>query len=102
VIHDEIFKPKFGADAANQLERLTHEMCYLFGRATRVVGICPPAYYADIVCTRARVHVGDILDRAELATVSSGQSGGGGSSRELQLARERRVHPNIADDMYYI
>ena len=36
------------------LENLTHNICYLFGRATKAVSICAPAHYADIACERAR------------------------------------------------
>jgi len=75
-------------------------MCYLFGRATRAVGICPPAYYADIVCTRARVHLGDVLERAENETQSSGQGGSAAGSSAPTL--QRPVHRNLANDMYYI
>ncbi|KAK9444877.1 QDE2-like protein [Metarhizium brunneum] len=54
VLLDEVFRYKYGERASSELERLTHELCYLFGRATKAVSICPPAYYADIVCERAR------------------------------------------------
>lgn len=60
VLLDEIFidrpLPK-GMDFktnADVLKTLTHNTCYLFGRATKAVSICPPAYYADIACERAR------------------------------------------------
>ncbi|KAI1451224.1 Piwi-domain-containing protein [Annulohypoxylon moriforme] len=59
VVHDEIFRAKFGEDAANQLETFTHSLCYLFGRSTSAVSICTPAYYADIVCQRARCYADD-------------------------------------------
>ncbi|OHE91723.1 piwi domain-containing protein [Colletotrichum orchidophilum] len=54
---DEIIREKYGVgdSAADQLEKLTRNLCYLFGRATKAVSICPPAYYADILCERARV-----------------------------------------------
>ncbi|RUP51640.1 Piwi domain-containing protein [Jimgerdemannia flammicorona] len=48
VLHDE---NNFTADA---LQELTYKLCYLYGRATRAVSIVPPAYYADLVATRAR------------------------------------------------
>ncbi|KAL3462797.1 ribonuclease H-like domain-containing protein [Aspergillus heterothallicus] len=54
VVYDEIFgDSKIRApfmNAADALEGLTHNMCYLFGRSTKTVSICPPAYYADLVC----------------------------------------------------
>lgn len=39
------------------IAQMTHNLCYLFGRATRSVSICPPAYYADLAADRARVWV---------------------------------------------
>lgn len=51
VLLDEM---KLGAD---ELQGITHNLCYLFGRATRAVSICPPAYYADILCERGRCYL---------------------------------------------
>ncbi|KAF7541061.1 hypothetical protein G7Z17_g12040 [Cylindrodendrum hubeiense] len=97
VLLDEIFRPKYKAEAANELEKFTHELCYLFGRATKAVSICPPAYYADIVCTRARVHRPEFFDASDLESVTtagpaSSVGGGGG----------KQVHVNLRDSMYYI
>ncbi|XP_044724118.1 piwi domain-containing protein [Hirsutella rhossiliensis] len=50
------------ATAANELESLTYELCYLYGRAIKAVSICPPAYYADIVCERARAYRPEIFE----------------------------------------
>ncbi|KAF2198644.1 Piwi-domain-containing protein [Delitschia confertaspora ATCC 74209] len=48
----------FGAD---QLQKLTHNLCYTFGRATRSVSLCPPAYYADLLCERGRSYLHNVL-----------------------------------------
>lgn len=52
VVLDEIFtrqniKGSTGANnsVADELQSLTHNMCYLFGRATKAVSVCPPAYW---------------------------------------------------------
>ncbi|KAI0168998.1 Piwi-domain-containing protein [Hypoxylon sp. FL1284] len=97
VLLDEIFRPALKQEAANGLEALTHEMCYLFGRATRAVSICPPAYYADIVCTRQRVYVADYFDRAD-----NQSSAGGSTARAAAAVPNVSVHPNLQDSMYYI
>lgn len=91
VLLDEIFRAKYGKEAANQLEKFTHGLCYLYGRATKAVSICPPAYYADIICTRARAHRPeyDVSDGESMTTA-------GGASPAKQ------VHPNLRDTMYYI
>ncbi|MCJ1286740.1 hypothetical protein MMC26_006086 [Xylographa opegraphella] len=99
IIHDEIFakatvKAPF-QNTADVLEDLTHNMCYMFGRATKAVSICPPAYYADLVCTRARCYLSRIFD----ATPAASTVGGGGDDPQQN---EVRIHPNLVDTMFYI
>lgn len=91
VLLDEIFRADHGANAANVLEKITHDMCYLYGRATKAVSICPPAYYADLVCTRARIHQNELFDDAR--SIASGEQARIGG---------RTVHNNLKDSMYYI
>jgi len=93
VLLDEIFRAKFPGRAAEELEKLTHEMCYLFGRATKAISICPPAYYADIVCERARLHRPeyDVSETQSVSTVSQGNA-------RVQTS----IHPKLKDTMYYI
>ncbi|XP_044720121.1 piwi domain-containing protein [Hirsutella rhossiliensis] len=94
VILDEIFRQKYKATAANELERLTHELCYLYGRATKAVSICPPAYYADIVCERARAHRPEIFEASDTDSVST--------TGKTAPAASRQVHETLQDTMYYI
>ncbi|KAK2770411.1 piwi domain-containing protein [Colletotrichum kahawae] len=98
VIIDEIFREKYGvsASAADRLEKLTHNICYLFGRATKAVSICPPAYYADIVCERARLHRPHLFDVSDAASTTTG------ASQTATLSNAVQVHPNLRDMMYYI
>lgn len=49
--------------SANTLEEITHNMCYLQGRATKAVSVCPPAYYAHLICLRARCYLADYIAR---------------------------------------
>ncbi|KAG9595302.1 Piwi-domain-containing protein, partial [Aureobasidium melanogenum] len=51
VLKDEL---KFGQ---NELESFVHKLCYNFNRATKAVSICPPAYYADLICERGRMYL---------------------------------------------
>lgn len=94
VLLDEVFRSKFGERAANELERLTHELCYLYGRATKAVSICPPAYYADIVCERARAHRPE-YDVSDVESVVT-------SSSESSTAAVKQVHRRLQDTMYYM
>lgn len=95
VLVDEIFRADYGNKAADMLEKLTHDMCYLFGRATKAVSICPPAYYADLVCDRARIHMKELFDAIDDdKTVKSGEF--------ETYANAGAVHPKLRDSMYYI
>jgi hypothetical protein len=101
-VWDEIFarqkpSPPY-QNAADVLEGLTHHMCYLFGRATKAVSICPPAYYADLVCTRARCYLSSAFEPSPAGSVVTGTSGPG-----LKVdSEEVRIHPNVRDSMFYI
>ncbi|RSL70256.1 hypothetical protein CEP54_001879 [Fusarium duplospermum] len=95
VLLDEIFRAKHKGEAANELEKFTHELCYLYGRATKAVSICPPAYYADIVCTRARAYRPELADFSDTDSVVTG---GAGSS----VGGSKQVHEALKDSMYYI
>jgi eukaryotic translation initiation factor 2C len=37
-----------------QIEKMTFNLCYLYGRSVCSVGLVPASYYADLVCDRAR------------------------------------------------
>lgn len=129
VLHDEIFrglKPK--ADqrhqhAADALEDLAHNMCHLFGRATKAVSICPPAYYADILCERARCYLAQHFDPDDASSVASAPAVLSEMSQQeidrlpqqardnlLQQAAQLRnqqqslvnIHPALKDTMFYI
>lgn len=80
-------------------------MCYLFGRATKGVSLCPPAYYADLICDRGRCYLHGLFNSFD-DTLSQKS----GSSEEM----ERRVkdqamaiwgegiHPKLRGSMFYL
>jgi eukaryotic translation initiation factor 2C len=76
---------KLGAD---QLQNLTHNLCYTFARATRAVSICPPAYYADILCERGRAYLHSVLK--------------GQGTVEFSANAWSGVNPALAETMYYL
>jgi eukaryotic translation initiation factor 2C len=132
VILDEIFRnQKVKADqrhqhAADALEDLTHNMCHLFGRATKAVSICPPAYYADILCERARCYLAQHFEPDDtssaasttpagrlLSQMSQQEFAGLSQTRQNQLQQEAdnlrnqqqslvNIHPSLKDTMFYI
>ncbi|KAL3458743.1 putative RNA interference and gene silencing protein [Aspergillus heterothallicus] len=105
VVWDEIFRTRKPAanlrNAADTLEDFTHGLCYLFGRATRAVSICPPAYYADLLCDRARCYLKDVFD---------GRMQRGASREEDEMAYGElvsrfdkiQVHATLRSSMFYI
>lgn len=104
-VWDEIFnkqkpRPPF-QNAADVLEDLTHKMCYLFGRATKAVSICPPAYYADLVCERARCYLSSVFDPTPQATPTASLVSGGGAGRVPENS-DVQIHANVRDTMFYI
>jgi len=106
IVLDEIFTKRKvqppHQNVADVLEELTHSMCYLFGRATKAVSICPPAYYADIVCERARCYLSGLFDMST-PSATPAQSVVG-EERQPEEAREEDVliHPDLSNTMFYI
>jgi eukaryotic translation initiation factor 2C len=105
---DEIFRERKAQlplqNAADALEDLTHNLCYLFGRATKAVSVCPPAYYADLVCERARCYLSRLFDGSQGDTPGGSVSEGGAGGRGgLEAdANHVRIHENVRDSMFYI
>ncbi|RFU29653.1 hypothetical protein B7463_g6697, partial [Scytalidium lignicola] len=100
VVLDEIFgnKPTLKAphpypNPADSLEDLTHNMCYLFARATKAVSICPPAYYADLACERARCYLSSVFDPIAGSTTTGGTAV---SNQDV------KIHPKLEDTMFYL
>jgi len=101
VILDEIFrgrpvKPPH-ANTADALEELTHNMCHLFGRATKAVSLCPPAYYADLLCTRLRCYLADQFDPSDNSAAPSVASG-----TAPPPVFDVQIPENMRDTMFYI
>lgn len=105
VVLDEIFAkreiPRQFNNIADVLEDLTLSMCYLFGRATKSVSICPPAYYADIVCERARCYLSGIFDMATPSGTSVPSEAAEGGHPEART-EDVLIHPNLRNTMFYI
>lgn len=72
-----------------ELERLTYNMCYLYGKATTSVSIPPPVYYADKACDRGRRYLSRMFDQSREQ---------GAPVRDSEV----RVHRELKDSMFYI
>lgn len=83
--------------AADELEKITHALCYVYGRASKAVSICTPTYYADLLCDRARRHRAEAFEG----------KGGGGSSNAAAAGEDAGVMRSgvvdrLENTMYYI
>lgn len=103
VVLDEVFRQRHArsraTDAADELQELTQNMCYVFGRATKAVSICTPAYYADILCERARCYLSSMFDSPGN---SAAPSAAGGVEGVGALQEDVRIHDKLKDKMFYI
>ncbi|KAK1977461.1 putative RNA interference and gene silencing protein [Colletotrichum cereale] len=105
VVLDEIFRNRYRTipppfqNVADLLEDLTQSMCYIYGRATKAVSICTPAYYADILCERARCYLSGVFDTPTYSTALSMAS----STQGPPVGnKDLRIHPKLRDSMFYI
>ena len=109
IVLDEIFtsrKTPPGMNVADVVEDLTHNMCYLFGRATKAVSLCPPAYYADLVCERSRCYLAGEFD-SDTTSEITGRSDKSLTPAQKQQIRDAQaaiiqVHNKLKDTMFYI
>ncbi|TVY49146.1 Protein argonaute 1B [Lachnellula occidentalis] len=101
VILDEIFRGRQVRaplqNPADSLEDLTFNMCHLFARATKAVSLCPPAYYADLLCTRLRCYLADQYEPNESSATASVASGATNLS-----TFDVQIPVNMKDTMFYI
>ena len=53
---------------ADEVEKITHNLSYLYQRATKAVSYCTPAYYADLLCARGRAWLTKAVRRTDSET----------------------------------
>lgn len=113
VVLDEVFRSQFGVmkgqkltgqltSAAEALEELTFSMCHLFSRATKIVSLCPPVYYADRACERGRCYLAELDNNFQAAGGSAPGPGGLGPTPTTAMVDAVTVHPDLVDTMFYI
>ncbi|KAL9607475.1 MAG: hypothetical protein Q9167_007612 [Letrouitia subvulpina] len=108
LVYDQIFrqqqvKAPFQS-AADAFEDLTHNLCYLFGRRTKAVSRCPPAYYADLVCDKARCYLSGIFapSAGTSPSASIAPTSTGGGSAQVPDSNLVKIHQNVRDAMFYV
>ncbi|KAG6902071.1 hypothetical protein C0995_004769 [Termitomyces sp. Mi166 len=93
VLYDE---NDFNADS---MQALSFALCHVYARSTRSVSIPAPVYYADIVCSRAKLHYdpSGSLDFSDNATYTGNQV----DALESFRRDFRPLHPNTSRVMYF-
>jgi eukaryotic translation initiation factor 2C len=106
VIVDEIFRDYYRGNnlapfnnVADAVEALTLGRSYTYGRATKGVSICTPAYYADILCERARCYLANIFTEPDTLS-DAGRSVTGRSPS--WSAQDVQINARLRDRMFYI
>jgi eukaryotic translation initiation factor 2C len=104
VLLDEIFRARYAKtvpppfqNVADVVESLTQSICYTYGRATKAVSVCTPAYYADLVCERARCYLSWAFE-----TPSQSLAGSVGAEPPEVGSDDVLVHARLRDTMFYI
>ncbi|KAI0906621.1 ribonuclease H-like domain-containing protein [Ustulina deusta] len=102
VVLDEIFRSSKtpGQNVADELQMLTQSMCYVFGRATKAVSYCAPAYYADILCERARRYLSHVFESPSNSVAPS--LAGSAVQGALPSQNELEIHDRLKNTMFYI
>ncbi|RKO84281.1 Piwi domain-containing protein, partial [Blyttiomyces helicus] len=102
VLHDE---HRFSSD---ELQALTYNLCYLYGRATRAVSVCPPVYFAHLAARRATLHFeGEgwhegVLSDAATALAAAAAAGGVDRACDEFIKGYREVNEGLQSTMYYV
>ena len=92
-----------GIQPADRLERLTHSLCYLFGRATKAVSIPAPVYYADIACERAGRYLAEVPTDSESTTTDKTAMTDAQRDELCRGLQERiKVHEDLKNTMFYV
>ncbi|KAJ3399687.1 hypothetical protein HDV05_001575, partial [Chytridiales sp. JEL 0842] len=91
VLYDE---NKFSPD---ELQQMVFNLCYGYGRATKAVSVCPPAYYAHLAAKRATLHFTGGFGDSE-----SGLGSGSEPSFTSYQERFKPVHTRLNNTMYYV
>ncbi|KAH6904888.1 QDE2 protein [Coprinopsis sp. MPI-PUGE-AT-0042] len=117
VVYDE------NALTADDIQQGTHDVSYLYARATKAVSLIPAAYYADLACERGRCYLNEFL-LSELAdtttvdeTAQAGKKTGARSTWDRKREKEEKeakvfkeakaawgqgLHEFVKDTMFYI
>ncbi|KAF9528278.1 argonaute-like protein [Crepidotus variabilis] len=88
----------FGPDA---MQTITNDLCYTYARCTRSVSIPSPVYYADMVCSTAKLRY-DPTGRLNFSDTGSQASGSDNVYLEAFQSDFKDLHGNQKRRMYFV
>ena len=97
VIHDGIgFK-------ADEVQKLTNSLCYMFARATKAVSRASPVYYAEAACQRGRCYLRKLLHGCfDDRTTERGAAEQEVIQEAQRLWNSGVSKPGLKDTMFYL
>ncbi|GAA5876643.1 hypothetical protein JCM16303_003610 [Sporobolomyces ruberrimus] len=90
------------AFSPDDLQQFVYGLCYTYARCTRSVSVPAPAYYADLLATRAALLLG-ASDQDDLSSLASGEREAS-AQRMLGEYRARlpKIHPTQVGRQFYL
>ncbi|TVU15756.1 hypothetical protein EJB05_39294 [Eragrostis curvula] len=86
----------FGSD---DLQKLVHNLCFVFARCTKPVSLATPVYYADLAAYRGRLYYEGIMASQPQRSGGPPSSSSGSSSEVVNFPR---LHQDLEDMMFFI
>jgi len=91
---------------ANEVQQGTHDVSYLYARATKAVSLIPAAYYADLACERGRCYLNDFLVDDKTSTSGINKFDRDTESKRVFAAAKtswgQGLHADTKEIMFYI
>ncbi|KAK5745797.1 hypothetical protein LTR17_001299 [Elasticomyces elasticus] len=91
---------------SEQLQRLTNNICYLYGRSTNAVSYASPAYYADRLCERGRQYLKALYDppdgASDVLDAADGMETAKGAWNRCPDNNGNPWHPNLNGTMFWM
>lgn len=81
---------------ADDIERVTYELCHLYSRADKTVSYASPAYFADHLCERGKLYLDTIYRGKDYSELSLSGNSGSISEEEERRLREQ-IDERVSD-----
>ena len=87
---------------ADELQRFTFDLCFLYERATKVVSRPAPVYYAHRAAFLAQYYESNFREASDLwETASNASNGSSGSGSRSAGLSDIKLHEGVANHVYF-